>query len=360
MSATPHDEFELIARLTANIPATGDVQVGIGDDAAVVQWPPDRSVVATCDAQVEGRHFLPALAAPEELGARALAVNLSDLAAMGAEPRCALVSLFVGPATETEWIERYYAGLRSAAVAYGVALIGGNIVSTPGPFSADITLLGQIEPGRALLRSSAREGDAILVTGTVGAAAAGLLAATNPQAVAHVSPHALARLREAWLRPTPRVSVGRALAAASQPTAMIDVSDGLAADLGHVLAASHLGALIEAQALPLDAATREVAQALGRDPIDLALYGGDDYELLFTVPAGAVESTHALVARLGVGVTRIGWTRPQGEGLMLLPPFGPAFGIEARGWDHFRPGAAPHLPPEAHPDNITGTPLRDA
>jgi thiamine-monophosphate kinase len=337
MPATPRDEFDLIAKLTTDLPVIEGVQVGIGDDAAVVQCTPGWSLVATCDAQVEGRHFLPDHASPEELGARAMVVNLSDLAAMGAEPRFALVSLFIGPATQTEWIERYYAGIRSAADAHRVAIVGGNVTSTPGPFSADITLLGEIEPDRAVLRSGAREGDAILVTGSVGMAAAGLLAETNPQAVAHVNPHALARVREAWLRPTPRIRMGRALAASGHATAMIDVSDGLAGDLGHVLAASHLGALIETQALPLDAATREVAQALGRDPVDLALYGGDDYELLFTVPASAVDSTRALLVSLGVAVTRIGWMRAEVEGLMLLPSSGAAFAIEPRGWNHLRP-----------------------
>jgi thiamine-monophosphate kinase len=360
MFAKPHDEFELISRLTANLPANPDVLVGSGDDAAVARWPPGRALVATCDAQVEGRHFLPNAATPEELGARALLVNLSDIAAMGAEPRFALISLFISPSITTAWLERYYVGLRAIASVHGVSIIGGNISGTSGPFAADITLIGAIAPGRAIRRSGAQEGDAILVTGQVGGAAAGLLAATNPRAVADVSAQALARVREAWLRPAARVQVGRALAEAGSATAMIDISDGLAADLGHLLAASHFGAELEAQALPVDAATNEVAHALGRDPIELALYGGDDYELLFTAPAESLDSTIALVASQGASVTRIGWIRPPADGLQLVAPSGVAHAIEPRGWDHLRAEALPIQVPGATPDDITHNPSRDA
>jgi thiamine-monophosphate kinase len=337
MPATPDDEFKLIATLTANLPVSADVVVGPGDDGAVVRWPRGQDLVVTCDAQVEGRHFLPAAATPEELGERALAVNLSDLAAMGALPRFAMVSLLLNPATQSNWLERYYAGLRAAADAHGVAVIGGNVSGTSGPFTADITLIGQIEPGRAVLRSGAREGDGILVTGTVGAAAAGLLAATHPQAVAQVSNEARAQVREAWLRPVPRVNAGSALADAGFASAMIDISDGLSADLGHILSESRVGAMLEAQALPIVAATTEVARALGRDPVDLALYGGDDYELLFTVPAASVDSAIALLANLGVAATRIGWIQHQRDGLRLREKGGTVRAIEARGWDHLRP-----------------------
>lgn len=340
MPATPRDEFNLIARLTTNLPAHPDVTVGIGDDAAVVRWPADRELVVTCDAQVEGRHFLPNAASPEELGARAMSVNISDIAAMGAEPRFALVSLIMPRQTTTDWLRRYYAGLRSAASACGVAIIGGNISGTDGPFTADITLFGQIEPGRAIPRSGACEGDGIFVTGHVGAAAAGLLAATHPDAVAHVVAAALAGVRDAWLHPTPRVRVGRALAEAGLATAMIDISDGLAADLGHILTQSRVGALLEAEALPIDTATVEVAQALGRDPVDLALYGGDDYELLFTVPAQFTDSTVSLLEPTGASVTRIGWIRPQRDGLRLHARSGATRVIEPRGWDHLHAWAA--------------------
>ncbi len=362
MPAMPYDEFELIARLTAGLPAGADVLVGPGDDAAVVRWAEGQDVVVTCDAQVEGRHFLPGTATPEELGARALAVNLSDIAAMGAVPRFALVSLLIGPGTQGDWLERYYAGIRTAASIHHVALIGGNISGTPGSFTADITLIGAAAPGRAILRSGARQGDAILVTGQVGAAAAGLLAATNPQAVSHVSVEALAHVREAWLHPTPRVAVGRTLADDGGTSAMIDISDGLAADLGHILAASHAGAVLEAQSLPIAAATLEVAHALGRDPVDLALYGGDDYELLFTVPAAAVGVTLDVLARQGAAATRIGWIGAQSDGLRLLLPSGVAHVIEPRGWDHLRPLEPGTGYRTAHEtaSNATSRPIPDA
>jgi thiamine-monophosphate kinase len=309
---------------------------------------------------VEGRHFLPATATPEELGARAMAVNLSDIAAMGAEPRFALVSLAIPPHATSDWLARYYAGFRSAADASGVAIIGGNVSGTSGPFIADITLIGRIEPGRAIRRSGARVGDGILVTGLVGAAAAGLLAATHTQAVAHVSAAALARVRDAWLHPTPRVGVGRALAKAGHATAMIDISDGLGADLGHILTQSHVGALLEAAALPIDTATADVARALGRDPVDLALRGGDDYELLFTVPAADIDPTIALLAAGGANVTRIGWIQHQRDGLRLRAASGAISAIEPHGWDHLRSAAEMDRPltlPRRHAGDAQATPV---
>jgi thiamine-monophosphate kinase len=353
MSATPHDEFNLIAELTANLPVHPDVTVGIGDDAAIVRWPADRELVVTCDAQVEGRHFLPDSATPEELGARAMLVNISDIAAMGAEPRFALTSLIMPRQTTADWLARYYAGLRSAASACGVAIIGGNIAGTVGPFTADITLIGQIEPGRAIRRSGARAGDGIFVTGHLGGAAAGLLAATHPDAVARVVAAALARVRDAWLHPIPRVRVGRALAEAGLATAMIDISDGLAADLGHILMQSHVGALLEAEALPIDAATVEVARALGRDPVDLALYGGDDYELLFTVPVHYADSTVTVLEATGANVTRIGWIQPQRDGLRLRAQSGATRVIEPRGWDHLRSWAEVDQPARTVADTLS-------
>ncbi|HEV2237471.1 MAG TPA: thiamine-phosphate kinase [Ktedonobacterales bacterium] len=341
MSATPRDEFDLIARLTANLPGHPDVRVGIGDDAAIVRWPADRELVVTCDAQVAGRHFLPESASPEIFGARAMAVNLSDIAAMGGEPRYALVSLLIPPETTTDWLMRYYGGLRATADTFAVAIIGGNLSGTTGPFTADVTLFGQIAPGRAIRRSGARVGDAILVTGQLGAAAAGLLAESDAGAASQASQAALAHVRDVWLHPTPRVSAGQALAAAGCATAMIDVSDGLAADLGHILQQSHVGALLEAAALPVDAATRAVARALGRAPDDLALFGGDDYELLFTVPAEQVPAAMASVTAIGATATRIGTISDHHEGSRLRVASGAIVPLEPRGWDHLRAEGLP-------------------
>ncbi len=335
-------EFGLIARLTSGLETRDDVVLAAGDDAALLDTGADALLVATCDAQVEGKHFIRGLATDEEIGHKALAVNLSDIAAMGAEPRWALVSLLIPDGLMLDALEHVYAGMRALARQYDVALVGGNIAATTGPFCIDITLLGMVARERALRRDGARVNDAILVTGTLGAAAAGVLwSMTHASFVddASSAPFSLEireRIRRAMVAPRPQVAVGQALAANGAVTAMLDISDGLAADLWHICEASQVGVVLEAAALPVDPAAAEVATACGRDPLSLALYGGEDYELLCTVAQADVAKALAAIAGAGGTGHVIGRVVNKADGMRLHFSDGRLETLEPRGWDHLR------------------------
>lgn len=329
-------EFPLIARLTAGLESRADVALGVGDDAAALDLGADHLLLATCDAQVEGTHFLPSVASPEEIGHKALAVNLSDIAAMGGEPLWALVSLIAPPTLDVAMLDGVYAGMRALARRFNVALVGGNVSSTPGPLTLDVTALGRVTRERMLTRAGARAGDRLLVTGRLGAAVAALLAFTNAPEEADLPAEALSEARHAMVTPQPRVREGMALAATGQVSAMLDISDGLAGDLGHMCERSQVGAIVELAALPVDAATRALALALGHDPAQLALTSGDDYELLFTVrPEGVADALEAVRAVGGVA-TVIGEITSANEGLRVREPDGALRPLDARGWDHLR------------------------
>jgi len=333
-------EFALIARLTAGLPTRADVALGVGDDAALLDlsgFAADALLVATCDAQVEGEHFTLGVATPEEIGHKALAVNLSDLAAMGAEPLWALVSLLLPRALEVATLDGVYAGLRSLAARYSVALVGGNVSATAGPLAIDVTALGRVPRGQALTRAGGSPGDLVLVTGTLGAAAAGVLLQGGDSRLDAVSAAARAQARTALVSPQPRLAEGRALAASGVVTAMLDVSDGLAADLGHLCAASQVSAELDADAISVDPAALAVAEALGRDALRMALEGGEDYELAFTVGPDAVEQALEAVTAVGGGARVIGRLTEPGLGLRLLYADGSIEELAARGWDHLRP-----------------------
>jgi thiamine-monophosphate kinase len=338
-------EFPLIERLTAGLESRADVVLGIGDDAAALDLGLDvgagQLLLATCDAQVAGTHFLPSVATPEEIGHKALAVNLSDIAAMGGEPLWALVSLLAPPNLDVAMLDGVYAGMRALARQFNVALVGGNVSSTPGPLTLDITALGRVARERMLTRAGARPGDRLLVTGSLGAAVTALLAytTTDHTALPAEAAAALGEARRAMVTPQPRVREGLALAATGQVTAMLDISDGLAGDLGHLCQRSGVGAEVELAALPVDAATRTLAQALGRDPLHTALTSGDDYELLFTArPEGVAQALEAVRAVGGVA-TVIGEITDAASGMRVRVQNGKQLALQAQGWDHLRPRA---------------------
>jgi thiamine-monophosphate kinase len=314
-------EFPLLARLRRRLGSAY-----LGDDAAVLPPPGDRAVLATVDAQVDGVHFLRDLMTPEQVGRRALAVNVSDIAAMGGRPAYALVSLLLPGAVEVAWLERMYDGLLAEADRWGLVVAGGNISSTPGPLVIDVTVLGEVEPARALRRSGARPGDLLLVTGDLGRAAAGLRLLRAGEAAGP--------LVDAYCTPTPRVREGQALAATGRVRAALDLSDGLGSDVYRLAEESAVGALIDAARLPVSGAVREAAARLGEDPLDLALYGGEDYELLLAAaPADLAVLTEALTA-IGTTLTAIGVVRPAADGVMVRTPDGAERPL-AGGWDHF-------------------------
>src|SRR6185437_8750540 len=252
-------EFGLISRLTDALETRPDVALGVGDDAAVLDPGPDMLVVATVDALVAGRHFLIAVSTPEEIGRKALAVNLSDLAAMGAEPCWALISLLLPPSLDVGVLDGVYAGLRHEAREYGVAVVGGNVAATDGPLTLDVVALGRCPRGAQVTRAGGQPGDLLLVTGSLGAGVAGLLVARDPQRAAGVAQNMLQQARSAMVTPTPRVAAGRALASRRQVTAMLDISDGLTADLGHLCERSGVGAELDASLIPVDTAATAIA-----------------------------------------------------------------------------------------------------
>ena len=290
-------EFELIARHFARLGAErGDVRVGVGDDGAVVMPPAARELVMVVDTLVESVHF-PRGSPAASIGHRAFAVNLSDIAAMGAEPAWALLALTL-PDSDEEWLTQFARAAGDLCRRHGVSLIGGD--TTRGPLSITVTLVGIVPIGVALERKGAQAGDAIFVTGSPGDAAAGL--ALEQDRLHVVDPMSAQILRDRFLFPTPRCEVGIALRGLA--SACIDVSDGLGGDLEKLCAASGCGAEIDAAALPVSEA---LVAAVGRELArEYALTGGDDYELLFCVPASRLGAmTQAMAMGLGP-VTRIG------------------------------------------------------
>lgn len=331
-------EFGLIARLTAGLPQPAGVIIGVGDDAAVLDIGGDELIVATCDAQVEDTHFRLRHTNPYDIGRRALAVNLSDIAAMGARPRFALISLLLPPTLDVAILDGIYAGLRAEGAQYNVALVGGNIARNAERLIIDITLLGTGMRGRLLRRDSAKPGEVIMVTGNLGSAAAGLLVLEDEQLAAEIAPESLVAVLAAHRTPTPRVAAGQWLAQHGVTTG-IDVSDGLAADLSHICQASGVGANIEAESLPIRPEVAMIATLADRQPQDLALFGGEDYELLFTVPADRADVlAQDLFAAIGVEATAIG-TVSEGTALTIFRQGKPS-PLPPTGWDHLRSSSA--------------------
>ncbi len=315
-------EFARIAALLAGLPRGEGVVVGPGDDAAVLRLQAGYDLVVTTDAFVEGRHFRRDLLSPAEVGVRLAAANLSDLAAMAALPRWALLSLIV-PATwsaaDATTLEHACA---RALAAEGASVVGGNLASGEGGFSATVTLLGEVERDRAWTRSGARACDVLAVTGAPGSAAAALALAlaSEPPSWSHV-PEALAAL---FRSPPPRVRLARALAGNGGVRAAIDLSDGLAADLAHLCAASGVGARVDEACLPA------LARAHAWSP-------SDDYELLLALSPEAWEGCAGIAATNGVPLTRIGVFTASPE-LRVRDEGGGERTLEPVGWDHFPAG----------------------
>jgi thiamine-monophosphate kinase len=313
-------EFRLIDRVFS--PATDHTLLAGGDDAALLVPTPGTQLAISTDMLVEGVHFLPGTDA-EALGHKVLAVNLSDLAAMGARPRWAFLAMSL-PDLDEPWCERFMAGFLALAGRFGVDLAGGD--TTRGPRNLCVTVVGECAPGAALRRDGARAGDDIHVSGVVGEAATGLqsrrrLLAADASDVEHC--------RRRLDRPEPRVSLGRALAGVAH--AAIDVSDGLVADLGHICSRSGLGATLEWARLPHSSA---MAALPAPERMAAVLSGGDDYELIFTAPVTVREQVARIAADCGVPLTRIG-RMGVGSGVSVLDHDGRALALDRGGFDHF-------------------------
>ncbi len=313
-------EFGLIGRLTGGLPVGDGVVVGAGDDCAVVRFG-EREVLLSCDASLEGRHFDKAYMPAEAIGWRAMASALSDIAAMGGVARFAVVTLGLPPELEVAFVEELYRGLAEAAAEAGAAIVGGDTAASEWGIVIDVTVLGEPVGGRYVLRTGAKAGDVLAVTGYPGRAAAGLLALRRG-----VDAPALV---EAFLRPVPRLAAGQWLAQRPEVHAMIDLSDGLLADARHVAEASGVGLDITRAGLPIAEALRAAAKELGFGPADLVLGGGEDYELACAVDADEFDAVRAAFEEAqGLALHAAGRFTAKEDGIVLDGAPAPHLGFE--------------------------------
>jgi thiamine-monophosphate kinase len=329
-------EFKLIERIHSIVPRLKDASVvcGIGDDAAVIRINENRLLLVTCDIQIQGQHFDINDSSYYQIGKKAAAVNLSDIAAMGGIPRFALVSLGLPQELELNHFDDLNKGLGDTLKDFGAFIIGGNLSRSPGGIIIDITLLGETEGGSFVARDGARQGDSIYVSGRLGASAAGhhILQkhdnALNKKFVEAIT---------AFCEPEPRVRLGRMLAQSGWVTSMIDLSDGLLADLSHICTASGVGAAIWKNKIPVFLKKTLFEKVASVSPLELALNGGEDYELLFTIkPDTPAQVLQKISKELKTPLTQIGEILPYELGVKVIDEHGQPLEIEARGWDHFR------------------------
>ena len=306
-------EFGLIKRLADNI-SINDAQVvaGIGDDAAVIKTDGPKLLLFTTDSLIEDVHFTHSTITPYQIGWKALAANLSDIAAMGGVPKHGLVSIGLPPQTSVDFVDSLYQGIKDLAHKFKVNIVGGDTARSPH-LVVNISLLGEVEEEYLALRSGAQIGDKVAVTGDLGAAATHRLAGKH-------------------LPPQPRVEEGRAIVKKLRPTSMIDISDGLAGDLRHICQSSQVGANILLEKVPISEKTRQMSKELGKDSLGLALEGGEDYELLFTASAKKVPE---LISETDVSVTVIGEITDQKGKLLMIDKEGKPHPLEGKGYEHF-------------------------
>jgi thiamine-monophosphate kinase len=331
-------ELGLIRRIRASADAgAAGVRTGIGDDTAVLEPTASRLLLATTDLLIEHVHFRRSTAAPADIGWKALAVNISDIAAMGGVPRWALVGLAVPEDTDPAEVDQLYAGMREAGAPHGVAVVGGDTSAAPGGMMIAVTLLGE-HAGTPRLRSGARPGDVVAVTGALGRSTAGLrLLEAGSSGGGTIPPAAAKALVQAHRRPVPRVREGQWLGGQPAVHGMLDLSDGLATDLGHLCRESGVGGVVRVDRIPIGDDVRQAARALGEDALAWAVSGGEDYELLVSLePGAAKEVCRGLEATTGTPLTIVGEiTRADGDPVFVdergaVVPVG-------HGYEHFRP-----------------------
>ncbi|MCU0571646.1 MAG: thiamine-phosphate kinase [Syntrophobacteraceae bacterium] len=336
-------EFGLIERISRLLPCHApEVVIGIGDDVAVLKSPSSDYLLATCDCQVESVHFTRDLITPHQLGRRVVAVNVSDIAAMGGEPTWALVSLVLPEETDVGYVDSLYEGMRTQLAQFGGVVVGGNVSRSPDRLMIDFFLLGRVSPGRLLLRSGALPGDVVMVTGHPGDSRAGLECLRRQEL--KVNPEHRELLLSRHLTPQARLAEGRLLASTGSVHAMADVSDGLVADLRHICRASGTGFRIFAGHLPISPACRGAAEAARGDATEWALSGGEDYELVFTaLPESAPGLQRLLQEEAGTPSTIVGEILQDPACSEIVMPDGSIRRLPASsaGWDHFGKSGGP-------------------
>ncbi len=338
-------ELELIDRIRRQVtarapigagPESSGVVFGIGDDAAVLRSTPGRYLLATCDMLFEGVHFLPGVIPPYDLGRKAMAINLSDVAAMGGEPRFVLVSIALPSSTEAEAVSRLYEGLIDEAAEYGARIVGGDVIRSPEGTVIDVTVIGDVDAEKLVTRSGARPGDVLLVTGPLGAAAAGLDVLQNDRLRGAVGDQVAEKAIAAQHRPIPRFREARLLADLRAVRAMMDVSDGLARDAVTLARSSGAGVRLLWERVPVAPVAEIVARAAGRDPVEYALGGGEDYELLLVVGIEDVERVvKTLAETTGRAPIQVGEVIEAEKGFVMAMPDGTERSLEPQGFDHF-------------------------
>jgi len=325
-------ERELLAMIERIFPQRADgLELGIGDDCAAIRPSPGHETLITVDTLIEGTHFSRKYTTPRDLARKSMAVSLSDIAAMGGAPRFALLSLNFTRTVDRRWIGAYLKEFRSAAERFGCVVAGGNVALAPRDLSVTVTAVGEVKRGRRVDRSGARPGDAVYVTGTPGDSALGfdLLRANRPRYRQWER-----RLMARHTRPEPRVAWGRALANKKIPSAMIDISDGVAIDLRRMLAASGVSARIGLFNFPLSKEAARIVETKGEAVWRRILSGGEDYELLFTVPPGRVKKLERLIAEGSVVAARIGQTMEGRGSLTVADRSGNVLALEHEGFLH--------------------------
>jgi thiamine-monophosphate kinase len=326
-------EFGFIDKIRESLKTKNpSVVLGVGDDAAVFKPTPGHEMVFTTDMLVEGRHFDFKWITPWQLGAKTMAVNISDCAAMGAKPTVAVVSLGVPKDFPMADLEAFYDGMKSWGESFGAQIVGGDTVGSD-TFVVNIALIGEVEAGHALKRSGAKAGDALFVTGTVGDSAAGLHSLQHPSDKGKETASLLVKRH---LTPVPRFNVGRVLSTKKWASSAIDISDGLSSEIHHLCEESGVGAEIHEEAIPLSASLVHYCGENQLNPLDFAMNGGEDYELLFTVPLTKIsEAVRKLPGEAGVACKSIGRMVPKSKGIILITRKGQKIPLEAKGYDHF-------------------------
>lgn len=326
MGLSEAGEFGLIRRLRSRLSMPSDrIDLGIGDDAALVDPTPGWEILLTIDTLVEQVHFDLSYTPIDALGWKSLAINLSDVAAMGGLPRCAVISLGISDAWSLKKVDDFVRGLKACSETFHCPVVGGDTVRVPRDSVITVTVMGEAEPKQAVTRSGARPGDSVCVTGELGHARTGLETLTGG-----VKDPEYGEARDRFLRPVPRIRESRQLLKNGGLTAMIDISDGLASEIHHICRESRVGCNVSSEQIPIAPSARRWIQTQGRNPVDFVLESGEEYELLFTMRPEAFQ-------RLDIpNIRKIGEIREISEGIMIEEN-GRRFPMQARGWDHFGP-----------------------
>lgn len=334
-------EFGLIKKVTKDITVDkSTVVVGVGDDVAVIKTKSEKYALLTCDVLIEGTHFKRETITPFQLGRKAIAINVSDIAAKGGIPNQALISIGLTKDIKVEYVEEIYRGIKDCAKKYDIDIVGGNTALSRNKIFVDIFLIGEIEPEFLLLRSGAKVGDRILVTGNLGDSSAGLKIIENQDIKftdIKLEKRYKNNLKIAHLNPYPRLVEGRIIAKNKLANCMMDISDGLSGDLAKICEESNVGALIWEEKIPMSKETFAFAKSIGKNPLDFAIHGGEDYELLLTALPENVDTIIGKVKKkTETKVTEIGEIKDKEFCIKIAKTDGKVAPLNIYGWDHFR------------------------